>query len=376
MVLKLWFCLLFFTLGIPQTFAQYNYTHQLSYPDFNDSHANALLLRIENNNYFKNNEYFGEYIEGYTLLGNDIQPSLMYYAGNRVRIKLGVHLQKYSGIEFFSQVTPVISIHTRLTRHIDLIMGALRGSIHHQVSEPLFNSEKRYSRPVENGLQFIFNFERHWADIWLDWENFIQNGDTEPEKLVFGISSKHKWIVNSENWQINTPLVFLVNHSGGQITIEEQLTQTLINASAGFEIVKHLGAKQNSIALKSDALLFHDNAKNAGLPFNTGYGNNTGLYSQVGKFQVSIGHFHGFNFMVPLGNGLFQSLSNYLPNVYRKNINLINLKAGYGQKLLKELMIDAMAEAYYNYDINHIDYSFGLSLLFLPNWTIIKHATN
>ena len=58
---------------------------------------NTLSFRIENSNFFKNNEYFNDIIQGYTLIGWFINPKLIYYPAKNAKIEAGIHFLKYSG---------------------------------------------------------------------------------------------------------------------------------------------------------------------------------------------------------------------------------------------------------------------------------------
>ena len=139
------------------SYSKVDLTWRYYYPEFKENSDNNLYFRLENNNFVKNNEYFGDYIEGYTMMGYTAQPSLVYYAGSRLRIKAGVHLIQFSGMNEFTEVLPTFSIHTRLSDNLDLIMGGLKGDVHHRLIEPLFDPENQYTRPIENGFQFIYN---------------------------------------------------------------------------------------------------------------------------------------------------------------------------------------------------------------------------
>ncbi|GAF03868.1 hypothetical protein [Saccharicrinis fermentans] len=137
--------------------AQIDLSHRFTYEEFDTNATGNLYFRLENNNFVKNNEYFGEYTEGYTLPGYSIQPSLMYYAGNKVRIKIGSHLVKYSGTNNFTEVVPVVSAHVKIGKNWDMVLGSIKGHVHHKLIEPLFSSDWQYFVSTETGAQFYHN---------------------------------------------------------------------------------------------------------------------------------------------------------------------------------------------------------------------------
>ncbi len=81
------FILALFLFGLQSINAQLDQVWRYTYPEFVEGQENKLFFRLENNNFFKNNEYFGDYTEGYTLIGYTIQPTFMYYAGKKLTRK-------------------------------------------------------------------------------------------------------------------------------------------------------------------------------------------------------------------------------------------------------------------------------------------------
>jgi hypothetical protein len=118
---------------------------------------NSLLFRIENSNFLKNNEYFGDFIQGYTLIGYFINPKFVYYPAANAKIEVGAHLLKYSGIDEFSKVIPTLRFHFKASKSTDIVIGTLYGSANHETIEPLFRHEYFYTENIENGLQFLFD---------------------------------------------------------------------------------------------------------------------------------------------------------------------------------------------------------------------------
>ena len=64
-----------------------------------DSHK--LLLRIENTDFLKNNEYFNNFYVGFTLFGYIIKPKLVYYPNANTKIEAGGYFLKYDGVDGF-----------------------------------------------------------------------------------------------------------------------------------------------------------------------------------------------------------------------------------------------------------------------------------
>ncbi len=364
LVLLVWFY------GITQ--AQYNYTFLETYPEFNAQYADHLLFRVESNNFLKNNEYFGSNVEGYTLLGYDIEPSFLYYAGSAIRLKAGVHLKKYSGNNVSMEVLPVLSLHAKLSPSFELIMGALKGSIHHQMIEPLFDSERLYSRPVENGLQFLINTKSLKVDTWIDWEQFIVKGDTIPEKFTFGTSAEVTLINKHDNWALLLPIQIIATHVGGQISDFSEPMKSKANVCVGLSAQKSLGGFVQKLSFSNYFMVYKSLTKKDIQPFYTGNAFYSIVSAESNHFQAMLGYFSGNDFAAPRGSFLFQSVSNYIDDYYAPNRQLSTVKLSYVKKIGKAFAFSALAETYYNLKIGNLEYAYGVNMVFTPNFTIVK----
>ncbi|TAJ15090.1 hypothetical protein DMA11_02675 [Marinilabiliaceae bacterium JC017] len=348
-----------------------------NYPEFDTRAENQLLFRLENNNFMKNNEYFGEYVEGYTLLGYAIQPSVMYYAGSRLRFKAGLHLLEYSGVNKFTEVIPVISVHAKLTDQLDLIMGALRGDVHHEMLEPLFDGERQYFRPVETGLQFIYNSPRYYMDTWLDWEQFIFNGDEIPEKFTAGVNSRLTLTNPIGKWDVSLPFQMVATHLGGQISDYTEEMQSLANIMTGLRLSRKLGdGFLRKMSLATYFMWYQDLTQVSGLPFDLGQAFYPVMDLTYKYGDLMFGYWQARNFIAPKGSPLFQSISMYRPDFYNEYRYMATGKLSYTRTFLKQIKFSLVFEGYYDIPASQFDYAYGVNLVFTPNFSITKIAFN
>ncbi len=353
--------------------AQVDQTWRYYYPEFKQDAGHNLYFRLENNNFVKNNEYFGNYIEGYTLMGYTVQPSFVYYAGSRLRLKAGVHIIQYSGMDEFTEVLPTFSIHTQLTDKLALVMGALKGDVHHKLIEPLFDPENQYTRPIENGFQFLYNSNSFWFDAWVDWEQFIFLGDDKPEKFTAGFSSEFELTKPESELKITIPGQFVATHLGGQISNYSERMQSLANLATGIKLNYKVGdGFIKDLGLATYITSYHDLTGQSGWDFTSG----NAIYPvaevnyKYGTFMT--GYWHANNFLAPKGSSLFQSTSNYQQGYYTPNRNLLTTKLSFTKTFMKQIKFSAMVETYYDIPASQFDYSYGLNLVFTPNFFISK----
>lgn len=355
------------------TAAQMDQIWRYYYPEFTNSSESNLYFRLENNNFLKNNEYFSDYSQGYTLLGYSVQPSFMYYAGSRLRIKAGVHILQFTGMNEFTEVLPTFSIHTKLAKNLDLIMGGLKGDVHHRLIEPIFNPENQYTRPIENGFQFIYKNDKLWFDGWVDWEQFIFLGDEKPEKFTAGISTEYQILNSTSGWNINIPAQFIATHLGGQISTYKEAMQSLANMATGVSFRKTLGTGFiQHFAASSYLAWYQDLTEKSGLPFSNGHA----VYpvGEVGyKYgALMFGYWYANDFVAPKGSSIFHSVSDYNNDIYQQERHLLTAKLSFSRTFLKQIKFSAMVETYFDIPASHLEYAYGLNLLFTPNFFLKK----
>lgn len=363
--------LLFFLIYVNSS-AQVDLFHKYDYAEFDSAHINKLLFRLENTNFIKNNEYFGVSAEGYTLLGYSITPSVMYYAGTRLRFQAGFNTQKYHGSEKFSKVNPVISAHLKLTPQLDLIMGSLKSTIHHRLSEPIYDNELQYIRPYETGLQFLYANKRLWADAWLDWEQYIKSGDAFPEIFTAGISTYTNILHSESGWAIHIPLQMIARHIGGQVNTDDTPMQSIVNLSLGVDVSRKTGGFFNTLGFFGNWLPYSDLTKVNALGIYNGNAIYTGIKSQGKKGLLMLGYWNGHNFIAPKGSPLFQSVSVYDPLAVIPNRELVTGKLGFYKTFLSQIRFSFLFEGYYDVPDKQFDYAYGIHLSFTPNFVIAK----
>ena len=59
--------------------------------------ARQLSVELDNLSFFKDNEFQGPYVKGYSLPGLWVQPKLVYYPLKNIKVELGGHFLLYHG---------------------------------------------------------------------------------------------------------------------------------------------------------------------------------------------------------------------------------------------------------------------------------------
>ncbi len=347
-------------------------TFQPVKPDF----AGKLYFHIESTGFFKNNEYFSPYAYGYTGIGIYFKPTLDYFFNKNLSISAGVYLLKYSGLDHLSQTIPVFSIRYKPIKSLNIIIGNIYGTANHQLAEPLFRYDLFYQHHIENGLQFLFNTKRFKSDLWLNWRNFIQLGDTTQEELTVGSSSSIT-VYDNQSITVTVPVQFLFNHWGGQLSpLPHKPITTIFNGYIGAKADWQLNEKwslgvSENLALYNGLSLPDEGIEGHFLPKH-GLGSYLKMNLSYSNWHVMAGYWHAKNFVAPLGETQFQSISEIDPDLYRKNINLITGKLWFNKSIVKGVMIEARFEQYYDLHNRTFDYSYGLWLRVNSSFFLVK----
>ncbi|MEE3448526.1 MAG: hypothetical protein VZQ51_07950, partial [Bacteroidales bacterium] len=142
---------------------------EYSYLFFEDDDTSKTVLKCRADCFLKNNEYFGDFAKGYTLIGYMLQPEFIYRPVDKVEISVLWNVLKYSGKDDFSDYKPYFRIKFSPIKKLSIILGRLDGNLSHGMIEPIYKPERYYLNNIENGLQCNYKTERYKGDIWLNW---------------------------------------------------------------------------------------------------------------------------------------------------------------------------------------------------------------
>jgi len=329
------------------------------YKDYNiDTNLNnSLNFKIENSNFLKNNEYFNDIIQGYTLIGWFLNTKLTYYPVKNAKIETGFHFLKYSGINDLTQIVPTLSFQYKAGKSTNIILGTLYGSTNHEMIEPIFRYEYFFTDNVENGLQFLFDTKIYKGDIWINWQQFIFKGDDEQEIFTLGLSNK--FFINPNNFkhQFYIPLQSVFLHKGGQINETNKKLITLNNSAFG--IGYRLNPENNFITKISTEhyyVAFNDISTTKQFAYIQGYGLYSKIDTQIKNFNFNLSWWYSDSYISKRGQPIFQSNSTIYPDYNEKTRALLSAKFNYEKQIIKGLNIGAGFEIYFDLYTFNKDY--------------------
>ncbi len=354
--------------------SQSDMSGRYTYAQFDTAKQNDLIFRLETNVFFKNNEYFSDYTQGYTLPGFILRPEVVYYAGNRLKFTAGANLIQFFGDDHLFDVKPVVSAQLRASDKFFIILGALKGNLQHGLIEPVYDPDNQYFRPVENGLQFLFNSRRFSFDTWLDWEQFISWGDTVPERFTAGFTGNLAITGKDSKIEVGLPVQLLASHQSGQISDYNDDTYSMLNTVLGLKTGVNAGSGFiRRVWVDGYYLGFSQFSGSMDLGFESGYALYplTGFDYKYGQFMV--GYWYADNFYSLKGNQEFMSISDFKDDFYSRYRNMGTAKATFYKSFMDDqIKLNVCFNVYYDFPSSLFDYSYGVSLIYTPEFRIIN----
>ncbi|MFW5781041.1 MAG: hypothetical protein ACOCXD_00565 [Bacteroidota bacterium] len=343
------------------------------YPGSAYSEAGDLYLDINTSGFFRNNEYFNEIVDGYTLAGTFMTPAVSYHPTGETRIDAGVHMLYHPGMKGFKKIMPVFSFRYQFSKSGELIIGKLEGAEKHGLLPQLLNPERTYLQGYENGLQVRFNAGYFHSDVWLNWENYIFTGDTTQEVFTQGTSTGVKLLEN-KNTRLVIPVQTMAVHRGGQINETNKNISTLFNLATGVDI-DFLTGGESIESIGVDFLFFgYVDLSPAKLQaFENGTGMYVGLGTTGERLELDLGYWYGNRFIAPGGEEIYQSVS-------YKNAGLVDpyrglgvIKASYGIPVGEGLQFGLFTGGFYDLSGKLFDYYYGLHLFFSRRFFLLNY---
>lgn len=346
------YVIVIFVLSTTMLDAQFESRWFTSDPVADDSSKYNFYIRAAG--FFHNNEFFSTDEEGYTLIGNFLQPAFRLRLNNELSLTAGIHMLKYHGQNGFNQAEPLFNISYSFSPGGNLLIGSYNGGDRLGLPEELYARELEFTRQLMNGILIDYSASGFTTRTWLDWESFIERGDPFREVFTFGFAGSYDFI-SDENKSFRIPLFFLVNHKGGQINNSNLPVETIADLSSGiiFETsldnrlfpkvsFRGMGFLENDVVNDEDgfALLGQVEGKNELLALAAGY-------------------FYGNHWESIHGNPLL--FSGDANTVNHKN--MILLKAGIGKVLGSGNSISLRFEGYYDIGIKKFQYTYGIYLV-------------
>lgn len=326
-----------------------------------DTHS--VFLSIDNANFFKNNEYYNDYVAGYSKIGYFLTPTLSWNLSGNTRLAGGVHLLKYSGEHGFNKIKPVFYLEHQLSEGVDLRVGSIRSTHHHNLIDPLYHYERFLDEHIENGLQFLFDKSFIQADIWVNWKNFITPGDDAREIFDTGISSGLPLYGKQQDFTVDLPLQVLIQHKGGQIDNSGKPVTTYSNFAAGPDFQLDLHSRYlTAVGWKNLYVGYRDLSPVSNREIEKGHGWLSTFSLDMQNLQLQFSWWKARRFLSFAGNPMYQTYSIRKERLVDREREFLTGKLRYTRKY-RDLHFIVNFDTYWSPRSRQLDYGFGIYLL-------------
>jgi hypothetical protein len=330
---------------------------------YDTADSGKLSIHFYNNNFVKNNEYFGPYTEGITYIGSIIQPEVTWAISDKFSLSAGWYLRYFYGKDDFEQSLPVIRAKYTFLPGAQLIIGQLNGQLQHEYIEPIYNTDNYFSTNPEYGVQFLFDKKKVHVDVFMDWEHFLMPGEASQEEILGGLLASYSLNDRAENRGLSVQFQSIMHHLGGQVDVSESPIQTRSNIVGGLKYVFVPGMKMlERITLASYYIKALELSQTNTLPFESGFATHNTVTFENKWIKLGTGWFHGDEYFAPKADYLFQSLSQFDDYYTTEGRDLITSKFEFGNEITKGVALSIRFESYYDLQRKWNDFSYGLNI--------------
>ncbi|MBC8618464.1 hypothetical protein H8788_11990 [Parabacteroides faecis] len=331
-----------------------------------------LLVEVDNISFFKDNEYSGSIMKGYSLPGFWLQPKAVFYPLSNIKLELGVHMLRYWGAKKYPalayqdiarwkgdqfqhgfHVLPFFRAQIALSDHVNVVLGDIYGGANHNLIEPLYNPELNLTADPEAGLQLLYDSRRFDLDVWVNWESFIFRDDTHQEAFTVGVSGRYKLNDPDARFHFYAPVQGLAQHRGGEIdTILTNSVQTLMNGSVGVGTVWNTGNRVfRSVNLEFDVTGYYQQAGKL-WPYGSGSGFYARASADISDFRVKASYWNSNKFISMFGSPFYGAVSTSKEGVSFDGQNMVYLGLEYSRSFGKGFSLGVDVDVYQHLSVN------------------------
>lgn len=331
-----------------------------------------LSVELDNISFFKDNEYTGKIMKGYSLPGLWLQPKAVFYPLGNIKLEAGVHMLRYWGANKYPSlayqdianwkgdqyqrgfhVLPYFRAQIALSDHISFVLGDIYGGANHNLIEPLYNPELNLTADPEAGLQMLYDSRRFDLDVWVNWESFIFREDYHQEAFTVGLSGRYKVNDPESSFHFYVPIQGLVQHRGGEIdTIYSNSVQTLMNASIGVGGVWNVGNPVfRNVNLEFDFAGYYQQAGQI-WPYDSGSGMYVRASADIYDFRVKASYWNSNKYISMFGSPFYGAVSTAYDGVTFEGQNMVYLGLEYSRSFGKGFSLGIDLDVYQHLPVN------------------------
>ncbi len=371
-MLKKFYVIFFFVCFISvSSYGQYYEDMFVRVPE-KQTDVGVFQVVLRNHNFFKNNEYFNDYVYSYTLLGAFVAPELVYSISNKLIISGGFYAQKYSGKNDLNKIKPLYRVVYCPISEFSITMGNIKGGAEHHLTEEIYCADRHIIDNNEEGLQFMYSKGSWFADLWLNWDQTAFPNDRKQEQLQLGFSGEFP-LLSKKKTVFTGVGQFLWAHNGGQDLAVTYDVRTIGSVAGGLRYRQNFYSKiPAGIGAECMYVACRDLSPFLKLPYSQGYGVHSKVSAYFSYFSLDLAHWYGYHYFSAFGEPLFQSVSQKWGSALAPERNVFTIKAAFTKEVADGLKIVVHYGGFWGKDIERFDYFYGMHLIINQNILINK----
>jgi len=212
-------------------------------------------------------------------------------------------------------------------------------------------------------VQFKVDRKRLHTDMFMDWERFLLPGEAHQEEIVGGLLAT--FMLNRHNYDRGLSAHFqsIIHHFGGQVDNVSVPIQSRANMAAGLKYTILPASKSlKKITLSSFYIQSIELSQTNTIPFKSGFGLHNTVTFENDWLKLSTGWFHGEYYFAPMGDYLFQSISQFNDWYVGEKRDLVTSKILVAHQIMKGVNFGIRFESYYDIQRKSQDFSYGLNI--------------
>ncbi len=371
--------LLCFVCGMLAANAQFDNEELKETIPVDSADAGWIKLRLSNDNFLKNNEYFNRLMTGQTYFGVMLQPSVTWNPNKFTRLQAGIFLRDDFGNNKIYQVIPTFTLKLQKNGY-SFLFGTLEGNLNHNFIQPLYDFERYMSDHIENGIQFKAKKNFVEADVYLSWEHHQYVGIPHDREIINTGGTVTPFLFITPKWKISFPLQAIIVHHGGQLdTFALPHNESLFNDAVGIKISYYPSSSLISEIRTDNYYAYYQDLGHH--YFNQLLIAGHGVYANLlikSKFHVDalLSYWYSHDFISGHGGYLYESVSQQDPTYTEPFRKLAFLSVMYERQLFPGFTAVARIEPYYNFFNTHYEYSYSFYVVYRPEFRLARVQKN
>lgn len=326
---------------------------------------NSLLFKIDNVNYFVNNEYFNDIQTGYTFPGTWVRPSLLWQINDDISVSGGLFLQKQFGTDTLAAKRMSISAVWNISNELIFSIGDYDAVNRYYLPTQLIDAETYFISPFDQGIILEWMPNRLKSSVWVSWERYINAGDPFREEIFGGASGEYT-LLHKSVLSLTIPFGFTAYHKGGQIDASELDKQNIFNYYSG------LKGSFGRFGLEASYFGFSNNVDKPETAYDKGKAMETAISYRPDRWSFRAAYWYADKFYSPVGKSIYQSVSSVSSDNNMAARRLLNGELDYKIAINEVAYFAFNTGLFYDIETTTLDYGLSFSLILSPSVALFK----